>query len=468
MQNFIHLIRSIFEGTRLVRRTIHTREKVTKTMSQSKKRKKNVPCRKPPKSYLDISKHYFEEYVRVAHKLMMMAGMDPAEFDVLTKRTKHQMMMIKETPYHIVAEKDNKVPQAYIRFFNRIMGFYEKKTYYGDPKFNVTFLDYVTYGLSFIFAIRNHDVRVNITSDDQHQQLDKIKELLIKYVDGNEKDHYFIRSNEVMRHVLMYVSMPNYRFYTSEEGGEIDYQKCRMQNLIKVSSFEPEKRYFKVKGEKHSSYQLWHYELFSEVNNPNPEKTEIPAVLMEEDDLDEAIKIMKDRGTVVKLPVYVQNHALHRIRQRLDCMDNLYVNMVFSLSFMVPKFITAKNGQRMIRAIDQSGKPVGYFPFLKQDEAILLLTFLPLSSPIAPEGSVLYKELGIKIDDSKYIGLDKLSFYIKTDFEALPKLKQALQKADMWHLTEIKTQNQTERKDDLLLKRFFSESNSVVEEVYVS
>jgi hypothetical protein len=437
-------------------------------MSQSKKRKKNVPCRKPPKSYLDISKNYFDEYVRVAHKLMLMAGIDPAEFDVLTKRTKQQLMIIKQTPYHVMAEKDSKVPRAYIKFFNSVMSIYEKKTYYGDPKFNVTFLDYVTYGMSFIFSIRNHDAREKILSDDQHDRLTKIKEPLIKFVDSNEKDHFYVRTNEIMRHVLMYVSMLNYRFYTSTECGEIDYQKCRMLNLIKVSSFEPEKRYFKVKGEKHSSYQLWHYNLISEVNDPNPEKTEIPAVVMEEDDIDTAIERMQEMDTIVKLPVYIQNHALHRIRQRLDCMDNLYVNKVLSLSFMLPKFITATNGQRMIRATDLSGKPVGYFPFLQQDGAILLLSFLPLSSPITPEGSVLWKELGIKIDDSKYIGLDKLSFYIQTDFETLPKLKQALQNADMWHLTEIKTENPTERKEDRILNRFFAESDSVVDEVFVS
>jgi len=437
-------------------------------MSQSKKRKKNVPCRKPPKSYLEISKQYYNDYVRVAHKIMLMAGIDPAEFDVLTKRTKQDLMMIKQTPYRVVAEKDSKVPRAYLKFFNYLMGVYEKKTYYGDPKFNVSFLDYVTYGLSFIVAVRNHNGHDNILSDDQHERLEKIREALEKYEDEHEKDLYWIRTNELMRLLSMYVSMPNYRFYTSTETVEMDSHKCRMQNLIKVSSFEPEKRFFKVKGEKRSSYQLWHYNVFSDSNDPNPEKTEIPAVLMEEDNFDTALEKLKEMETIEKYPVYVQNHALHRIRQRLDCVDNLYVNKVLSLSFMLPKFITATNGQRMIRAIDESCKPIGYFPFLQQDGAILLLTFLPLSSPITPEGSVLWKELGIKIDDSRYIGLDKLSFYIQTDFETLPKLKQALEKADMWHLTEIQTESQTERKEDQILKRFFTESNSVMDEVFVS
>jgi hypothetical protein len=49
---------------------------------------------------------------------------------------------------------------------------------------------------------------------------------------------------------------------------------------------------------------------------------------------------------------------------------------------------------------------------------------------------------------------------------AFPKLKQALEKADMWHLTEIKPENPKERRDDQILKRFFAESNNVPEDVF--
>ena len=37
----------------------------------------------------------------------------------------------------------------------------------------------------------------------------------------------------------------------------------------------------------------------------------------------------------------------------------------------------------------------------------------------------------------EFLGMDKLSFYQYTDFEAIPKLKAALIKAGLWHLTEI-------------------------------
>ena len=407
-----------------------------------------------------------DEYMRVAYKIMMMAGIDTADFDKLTKRTKQQLI-IRHTPYHIIAEKDSKVPRAYIKLFNSLMRLYEKQTFFGDPQYKVTYLDFVTYGLSFVFGIHHHNSEDNIISDDQHQRLDRINDILQKYLNDNDEEHYLFRTNKLMQHLSMYVSMPNYRYYTSIEGSRIDSQKVRIENLITVSSFEPEKKYFNIKGEKHPSFQLWHFDLLSKLNDPNPIRTEIPIVLMEEDDINIAISRMNEMDTIDKLPVYVQNHTLHRIRQRLDCVDNLFVSQMLSLTFIVPTFITATNGQQMIRVIDITGNSIGYFPFLKQDGAILLLSFLPLSSPITPEGSVLYKELGIKIDDSKYIGLDKISFYIKTDFETLPKLKQALQNANMWHLTEIKPETKTERKEDQILKRFFKDNNEL-EDVLVS
>jgi hypothetical protein len=112
----------------------------------------------------------------------------------------------------------------------------------------------------------------------------------------------------------------------------------------------------------------------------------------------------------------------------------------------------------MIKALNISGNTVGYFPYVVLDNALLLLSFLPLSSPITPEGAMLNKILGIQLEDSKYIGLDKLSFYTQTDFETIPKLKLALEKAGMWHLTEIETIEKSDRKEDVILKKFFERS----------
>lgn len=433
-------------------------------MKSSRKRKKNVSGRKSVISYYKTSQYAQDEYVRVARQLLTMAGEDPAEFDKLTKRTKQLLTVIKSTPYHIVAEQKNKVPRVYIKLFNYAMTHFEKTEYYIDPKYNISYLDYLIYGVAFLTCVRIHEGFDQKILPDQHERLEQFKTVLNKYDDDHIEDCLTAWSDNIMQYFMMCVSMPNYRFYTSNETFEINPYKFRVENVIKMSSFEPERKCFNVKGEKHVFYRLWHFNLVSIDHKPNPEETIVVSTYIDTDSAEKAIELIDGGEATVNYPVYIQNHALHRIRQRLDCLDNLNINKVFAMTFTSPRLVTAINGQKMILATDTAEKPMGYFPFVKQNNVILLLSFLPLCSPNTPEGSILCKELGIGIDDLKYIGLDKQSFYLKTDFETVPKLKHALQKANMWHLTESEVVSITERMDDKILKRFFSEMNSPDEE----
>ncbi len=426
-------------------------------MSKNKKRKKNVQDRKPIQSHLAITKTYFDDFTKTAHKFMLLVGLEPSDFDALSKRSKEHLMFVKHTPYRIHAEKGSHVPRAYIHFFNQVMGIHEKKTFYGDPKFNITFLEYVTYGMTLIFAIDGYDRRDFYWTPDQIELLEKIKTPLIKYTDDNVEDHFAIRSNKILRDLFTYVSLPNYRYYTCKEQGAINYTRGCLENQIFVSSIEPERKKFIIDGKTHSAYRLAYYDLFSSADDVVPIPAEIPLSFVSGKKNEEKNKEKSETEEEIKLPVYIQNHALRRSSERMDCKDNMYRNQIFSLSFLFPGVVTALNGQRLIKALDFTAKPVGYFPFIIQDDAVLLLSFLPLSSPITPEGSILRKELGIQIEDSKYFGLDKFSFYTNTDFDTIPILQQALKKADMWHLTEIQPNDKTERKEDQILKHFFAE-----------
>lgn len=430
-------------------------------MSKKNKRKKCVQDRKPVKSHIAITKTYFDDFSKTARKFMLLIGLEPSAFDALSKRTKEHLMLVKHTPYRIRAEKGSHVPRAYIRFFNYIMGVHEKKTFYGDPAFNISYMEYVTYGMTLIFAIRNYDSREIYWTPDQAELLEKIKTPLIKYTENNEEDHFAVRTNKVLKGLFMYVSQPNYRYYTCKEQGVPNMSKGCLENLITVSSIEPERKKFNIDGKTHSAYRLAYYDLFSSAADLAPIPAEIPLSLLSGKKNETTNQEINE--TEIMLPVYIQNHTLRRAAERMDCKDNMYLNHIFTVSFLIPQVVTAVNGQRLIKAIDITTKPVGYFPFTRQNDAVLLLSFLPLSSPVTPEGSVLHKELGIQLEDSKYFGLDKFSFYTNTDFDTVPKLKQALQKADMWHLTEIEPNEKSERREDQILKHFFAENYVAME-----
>lgn len=418
----------------------------------SKKKKKKAVDRKPMASYLSVSKSYADDFTKTAHKLMQLIGLQTADYDVLSKRTKQHLMRLKHTPYRIYAENGSPVPKAYIKFFNQTMSISEKQMYYGDPKYNISFMEYVTCGLSFIFSIRNYDCEERNINKDQFELLEKIRVSLLHYTQTHENEAYAVRVNEIMRFLFLYVSQPNYRYYTCREEGVANPLKLRIENHIYVSSIEPERKNFIVNGNIRSSYQLRIFNLAEEAGDLLPVPAQIPIALLEAENTNQLINLAK---TNISAPIYIQSHAINRLHERMDGKDNIYQNLIFSVSFLMPKVITAVNGQRLICALDLTGNVVGYFPFIKQDGMVLLLSFLPLSSPITPEGSILHKELGIELEDSKYIRLDKLSFYTKTDFDSIPHLKQALKKAGMWHLTEIPSEITTEKKEDRILKNFF-------------
>ncbi|MEI6488747.1 MAG: hypothetical protein WCP52_07285 [Bacteroidota bacterium] len=424
-------------------------------MSKNRKKSKNTLAKKSPISYIIITKTYFDDFTKTAHKFMSLIGLEPSAFDALSKRTKHKVMLMRHTPYRIRAEKDSKIPRPYIKLFNQVMSNYEKTTFYGDPTFKITFMEYVTFGLTLIFYCRNYHKDEHELPQDQIALLDKIKIPLLKYVEDHPEDHYRVRSNSILNYLFLYVSQPNYRFYTSTESGVVDALKCRMENLITVSPIEMERRKFIFDRETHTGYRLGYYDLSSQSGDLAPVMAEMPINLLENENNKTKNQLMNQIKMNLTIPVYIQHHALRRAAERLDCKANVFRNIIFSWSFHNPIVITAANGQRLICAQYIKGKHVGYFPFIKVDGAVLLLSFLPLSSPITPEGSILQKELGIQLEDSKYIGLDKLSFYTKTDFSTLPQLESALKKAGMWHLTKIIPDEKKERKENGILKNFF-------------
>lgn len=425
-----------------------------------KKKKKGKPDKKSMKSYLAITQTYFDDFTNTAHKFMRLVGLEPSDFDVLSKRTKQYLMLIRNTPYKIYADKASRVPRAYVNFFNTVLYQYEKQSFYGDPKYKISYYEYVTHGLTLIFAIRNYDGGTDILPD-QYPLLEKIKQPLVKYTTANKSDHYAVHTIKLLNFLFSHVSQPNYRYYTGNEQSVVNNFKARFKNEIHISSIEPERKKFVVDGRVRTSYRLGIYETTMSVRLIKPTMVEIPMALLEpENSRSLMAQLVSSKLT---LPVYIQNHALHRFAQRLDCFDNYYQNQVFSYSFMNPRVITAINGQQLIVAKDFRCNNIGYFPFVKQDDAVLILSFLPLASPITPEGVVLQKELGIEFNDFRFIGLDKLSYFVKTNFETIPKLKKALKKSNMWHLTEYSIKEINEKKEDRIIKNFLNRNSELVD-----
>ena len=263
------------------------------------------------KSYFTITKTYFDEYSRVARKFMLLIGLKEADYDALSKRTKEHLMFVKHSPYRIKAEKGSHVSRYYIKFFNYVTAEYERKTFYGDPKFNIRYVEYLTYGLSLIFSIRNYDTDDNYWTDDQIELLEKIKTPLVQFTTENEQDHYAIRANEILKYLFMYVSQPNFRYYTYKEAGRPIYSKGIFENLLIVSSIESEIKRFVIDGKSHPAYRLQYYSMYPDVDGTAPEKAYLDIDLLLNTNSNSSTLVLNSENTANLIPVYIQTHALN-------------------------------------------------------------------------------------------------------------------------------------------------------------
>jgi hypothetical protein len=165
------------------------------------------------------------------------------------------------------------------------------------------------------------------------------------------------------------------------------------------------------------------------------------------------------------LNIYIQSHAIHRFKERLDTLYPIFRNEYFVLSLMIiQRIVRGADGMQLIACITLlkgEEKIIGYFAFTVNGENMLVLTLLPLLSPTVPEGRVLYERLHLSPEDLKYLGMDKLSFFYDVDIKQIPVLKQIL--FDELHLEYVRNiPNSFREKDEpfnekktLFVKSFF-------------
>ena len=178
--------------------------------------------------------------------------------------------------------------------------------------------------------------------------------------------------------------------------------------------------------------------------------------------------VFKESHDTRDLKVYIQSHALFRIKERLDSVSPYFNNLDLRTSIMDCQICKLENNRLAIIFRTHVKQITGYMPFIIIGDSLYILSFLPLCSYSTPQGKQLMQILQLNKDDTVFLGLDKLSFYKKTDFDHLPILKQALIDADMWHLTDIPSEDEYVReKPALVIRRFFEQHTPTPDRVSI-
>jgi len=144
----------------------------------------------------------------------------------------------------------------------------------------------------------------------------------------------------------------------------------------------------------------------------------------------------KYQGDKEKLDVYIQSHALERMKERLDLLDptSLYF-VIWSNTSTLNSFVFYHD--LLLCPIQIHNCKVGYFVAEIIDDCLVLKTFLFITHSSTPEGDTLKKISGLGWKDISYWKIDRLSTFMKIDTIKYPRLAEMFNEAgltDLFHL----------------------------------
>lgn len=134
--------------------------------------------------------------------------------------------------------------------------------------------------------------------------------------------------------------------------------------------------------------------------------------------------------------VYIQRHALQRLKERLDCLGLNLIQRTLCYSIQQCVAIKMKDNRVLIEYYHGKIK-IGYLVAEYIDGAVLIHTFLFITANGTPEGQKLYKLSGLEKLDKKYLSIDKLSTFINSDISKNEELKSLFKSAGCDSLFEI-------------------------------
>ena len=425
-------------------------------MSKNKKRKGvTSQPKKSLKKMLYLSNDEYLAFVHTAKKILRLLGLSEDILEQFTKNQKQDLFKTIFVPPRVRVEKNSHVPSGVLKPIRKYVYDTLKDTYVGDKSFDISYYDMLTMGIAFFMRLENCKELPPFTTN---------YDLVVKMRDAirasKYQESYTEHINEIVSYCCVYCSKLNFRQYTFTIGWEAYNGGLEMGCCVRIISHEADKIYFTYQKKTRSAFRI----KLCIPNSKEPLLAKIPYSAIEP-----GCKID------INLKGYVQPHALQRMKMRVDTKERYASEMATFYAIMRGEIITFNNHKYIVcryQEVDANNKVVepiiGYFPFTVQGDCLFILTFLPLTSPSCPEGAKLTKLLNITKEDAAYFGMDKLSFFKTTDFDDVPRLRDALKEAGIWHLTKLKENNEEmfQVKKSAPLKSFFEKSIQTDEEDY--
>jgi hypothetical protein len=408
--------------------------------------------KKPQKQSTDVrkrmtNKRYIDKAYVAMKKVLRAYGLDPEMLDRLSKHQRSLLMLFETEPPKFRVVEGNRFPRQLVNMINTSVQQYMRNNYYGDESIGLTYLELATFGVSLYMQIMS----VNDEADRSFppEQMAIVDAIVEKFTEKPVAKALSAVGEQIRKNIQM-VSKVNFRIYGHSWKIPSEYGYGYMKSTVFLSSEECESLYFTYKNQRHKAFRI----KAGQVSTTPPYNASI-----------DHRYIYPERPGDKRFDIYIQSHALQRIKERVDIFPahkrNFYV--MDSLLYM-HRVVVSPSGQSMFECFYKDTL-FGYYTFTVQNDKIFVLTFLPALSPETPKGDFLVKRFGLQKEDMKYLGMDKLSFFFTVDFSQIPVLHEALLEAGFGTLFTFAPDDRLPFEIDplktLRVKKFFENANIV-------
>jgi hypothetical protein len=221
-------------------------------------------------------------------------------------------------------------------------------------------------------------------------------------------------------------------------------QDFRMHQKITIGTFPLETRKVSVNGETHSAIQVG---IVFYVDD----KPRLHPFSLSPDDMHENINSPFSK---LGLPIYIQKHALDRMRERLGLVVPAFYTIIL-MSALIRKVITPIAKNRILIACFTSNLKIGYLVAEIADSVILIRTFLLLTNSGTPEGDKLSKLTGLQTEDRKYFAIDTLQGLANSDIAQNKAICKLFRDAGCGSILELCEKINTDKDMMFLLDQSF-------------
>lgn len=149
---------------------------------------------------------------------------------------------------------------------------------------------------------------------------------------------------------------------------------------------------------------------------------------------------LKLSGLLAEMPmdVYIQDHALQRLKERLDCMPPFCLFTYLTGTLMGGYEAIEAGDNRTLLTYVAGDIKAGYLVCSIYEGVILIRSFLFLTMDNTPEGKKLAEITGLQKMDKQYWNIDKQSTFINSDIADKPELKKIFVEAGCESLFRLK------------------------------